>query len=162
MKLRPGHLVAVALTVALAASGSNAQVVFTDVSEQAGIGLTEWLTESVAWGDYDNDGDVDLYVVNFQRGFDVLYRNDGPVEPGGTFQFTDVTVAAGTTVERSSRGMTIVDCDRDGLLDIFVNAIGPNILYHNLGDGSLVDIAGGLDGGADFDGRAIMSRSCGA
>jgi hypothetical protein len=181
----------VAASLALSVS---AQPVFTEITDRAGISLTGLLTESVAWGDYDNDGDedlyltgdgpnrlfrndggglftdvtegarvgdtkfgvgtafgdldndgdLDLYVVNFDRGFDALYRNDGPVGPGGAYRFTDVTRAAGTTIERSSRGMTYVDFDRDGLLDIFVLAIGRNILYRNLGGLIFEDVAGEL------------------
>lgn len=182
------------LVAVLTAFGTESQIVFTDVTAEAGIALTGRLTESVAWGDYDddgdedlyltvdgpnhlfrndgggrftdvtdaarvgndafsvgtafgdldNDGDLDLYVVNFQRGPDVLYRNDGPVGPGGAYRFTDVTLSAGTTAERSSRGVALVDYDRDGLLDIFVNAIGPNILYRNLGDLRFENVAGVL------------------
>jgi hypothetical protein len=170
--------------LAAAVPAAAVEPVFTDVTKSAGIAaLGTTLTESVAWGDYDNDGDpdlyltndgpnrlfrndggrftdvttsarvgdgrfgvgavfadldgdrdLDLYVVNFQRGLDVLYRNDGPVGPAGAFVFTDVTRTAGTTIERSSRGVVALDYDRDGLLDLFVLAIGPNILYRNLGN----------------------------
>jgi len=187
----------------LMVSGAHAQVVFTDVTEEAGVALTEWLTESVAWGDYDNDGDedlyltvdgpnhlfrndgsgrftdvtevagvgnqgfsvgtafgdldndgdLDLYVVNFGGGLDVLYRNDGPVGAGGAYRFTDITLSARTNIERSSRGMAFVDYDRDGLLDIFVMAIGRNILYRNLGGLRFVNVAGSL--GVDQDDQGV-------
>ncbi len=183
-----------AILVTSVASPVASQVVFTDITGRAGIALTGVLIESVAWGDYDNDGDedlyltgngsnrlfrndgrgaftdvtsaarvgnslfgvgtafgdldndgdLDLYVVNFDVGPDVLYRNDGPVGPDGAYRFTDITTTAGTTVERSSRGMTFVDYDRDGLLDIFVLAIGPNILYHNEGGLRFRNVAGEL------------------
>jgi hypothetical protein len=191
---RLGNAASVAVLVVSAAAPAASQVVFTDITEQAGVALTGLLIESVAWGDYDNDGDedlyltgdgrnrlfrndgggdftdvtdtarvgnslfgvgtafgdldndgdLDLYVVNFNVGADVLYRNDGPVGPGGAYRFTDITTAAGTTTERSSRGMAFVDYDRDGLLDIFVLAIGPNILYHNEGGLRFRNVAGAL------------------
>ena len=189
-----GHAASVAVLAVSAAAPAASQVVFTDITDQAGVALTGLLIESVAWGDYDNDGDedlyltgdgrnrlfrndgggdftdvtdtarvgnslfgvgtafgdldndgdLDLYVVNFNAGPDALYRNDGPVGPGGAYRFTDITTAAGTTTERSSRGMAFVDYDRDGLLDIFVLAIGPNILYHNEGGLRFRNVAGAL------------------
>jgi hypothetical protein len=197
------HAILTVLTAILTAAGASAQIVFTDITAEAGIALEDALTESVAWGDYDNDGDedlyltvngpnhlfrndgggrftdvtttagvgnqgfsvgtafgdldndgdLDLYVVNFGDGPDVLYRNDGPVGPGGAYRFTDVTVSAGTTLERSSRGMAFFDYDRDGLLDIFVMAIGPNILYRNLGDLQFQNMAGSL--GVDQDDQGV-------
>jgi hypothetical protein len=113
---------------------------FTDVTSDAGVGNTAF-SVGAAFGDLDNDGDLDLYVVNFERGLDVLYRNDGPVGTNGSYVFTDVTLQAGTTVERSSRGMTLLDFDRDGLLDIYVMSIGANMLYWNQGNLTFVDVA---------------------
>jgi len=116
---------------------------FTDVTTEAGVGNALWGV-GCAFGDLDNDGDLDLYVVNFSlgpTGPDVLYRNDGPVGPGGAYEFTDVTVSAQIAVERSSRGMAFIDYDRDGLLDIYVNAIGDDILYRNLGNLQFQDVA---------------------
>jgi hypothetical protein len=197
------YTILAAVTIVLSPVGASAQVVFTDITEEAGIALEESLTESVAWGDYDNDGDedlyltvngpnhlfrndgggrftdvtvearvgnegfsvgtafgdldndgdLDLYVVNFNDGPDVLYRNDGPVGAGGAYRFTDVTRAAGTNIERSSRGMAFVDYDRDGLLDIFVMAIGRNILYQNLGGLRFQNVAGSL--GVDQDDQGV-------
>lgn len=105
---------------------------FTDVTATAGVG-NALFSVGTAFGDADNDGDLDLYVVNFGVGPDVFYRNDGPAGPEGEYQFTDVTTSAGTTIERSSRGMSWIDYDQDGLLDIYVNAIGDDLLYHNQG-----------------------------
>ena len=55
---------------------------FTDVTTEAGVGNAGFSVGSV-FGDLDNDGDLDLYVVNFGTGPDALYRNDGPTGPGG-------------------------------------------------------------------------------
>ena len=201
---RRSTTIALAGLVALVlVSSAGAEVVFTDITDQAGIALISLLTESVAWGDYDNDGDedlyltsdgpnhlfrndgegrftdvtdvagvghagfsvgtafgdldndgdLDLYVVSFGNGPDVLYRNDGPVGPGGAYRFTDVTVPAGINLERTSRGLAFVDFDRDGLLDIFVMAIGPNILYRNEGGLRFRNVAGEL--GVDQDDQGV-------
>jgi hypothetical protein len=114
---------------------------FTDVTSVAGVGNTAF-SVGTAFGDLDNDGDLDLYVVNFDRGLDALFRNEGPMGANGSYIFTDVTLRAGTTAERSSRGVTLLDFDRDGLLDIYVMSIGSNILYWNRGNLTFVDIAG--------------------
>jgi len=84
---------------------------FTEVTEKAGVGHTGY-GMGAATGDYDNDGDVDLYVTNF--GSNVLYRNNG----NGTF--TDVTREAGVDDPRWSSSAAFVDYDRDGDLDLFV------------------------------------------
>jgi hypothetical protein len=84
---------------------------FTDVTEQAGLGGTGY-GQGAAVGDYDNDGDPDLYVTNF--GSNVLYRNNGD----GTF--SDVTDAAGVDDPNWSTSTAFTDYDRDGDLDLFV------------------------------------------
>ncbi len=84
---------------------------FTDVTEQAGVGHVG-NGMGVAAGDYDNDGDLDLYGANF--GPNVLYRNNG----NGTF--TGVTTEAGVDDPRWSTSAAFVDYDRDGDLDLFV------------------------------------------
>jgi hypothetical protein len=113
---------------------------FTDVTVAAGVGSPAF-SVGAAFGDLDNDGDLDLYVVNFQRGLDALYRNDGAVGQNRLYVFTDVTLQAGTVIERSSRGVALLDFDRDGLLDIYVMSIGANILYWNQGNLTFVDLA---------------------
>jgi hypothetical protein len=134
---------------------------FVEVTEAAGVGDRGY-GMGVAVGDYDNDGDPDLFVTNF--GPDTLYRNEGD----GTFR--DVT--AGTLADAGgdhgwSTSAAFVDYDRDGLLDLFVaryvnfslreNKVChspsgrrdycgpqsfdpvPDVLYRNRGDGTFSD-----------------------
>ena len=86
---------------------------FTDVSERAGFATGDY-GMGVATGDYDNDGDPDLYLTNV--GPNRLYRNDG------SGRFTDVTRAAGAGLDdpRWSTSASFSDYDADGDLDLFV------------------------------------------
>jgi len=120
-----GPIAIATLAAFLMVTGTHAQVVFTDITEEAGIDLTEWLTESVAWGDFDNDGDEDLYLT--VDGPNHLFRNDG----GG--RFTDVTEAAGVGNQGFSVGSAFGDLDNDGDLDLVVTADmnEPNRLWRN-------------------------------
>jgi hypothetical protein len=90
-----------------------------------------------AWGDYDNDGNLDLFVSNFGTPFNYLYRNQGD----GTF--ARVTTGAIATDDTNSEGATWGDYDNDGFLDLFVavGLGGNDLLYRNNGDGSFTKIA---------------------
>ena len=88
---------------------------FTDVTKQAGINETG-LTLGVAWGDYDSDGDVDMYVAN-DFGRDALLRNNGD----GTF--TDVSKESGAFDPGYGMSATWGDIDNDGDLDIYVSDV---------------------------------------
>jgi enediyne biosynthesis protein E4 len=84
---------------------------FEDVTERAGVANERW-GMGAAVGDYDNDGDADLFVGNY--GTSRLYRNNGD----GTF--TDVAERLGVARKGWSTGATFGDYDRDGRLDLFV------------------------------------------
>jgi hypothetical protein len=84
---------------------------FTDVTSHAGVGLRAY-GMGTAVADYDNDGDMDLFVTSF--GSDTLFRNNGD----GTF--ADVTAAAGVSDPLWSTSAAFFDYDRDGNLDLFV------------------------------------------
>jgi hypothetical protein len=94
------------------------------------------------WGDYDNDGDLDLYVVNgaFSREKNSLYRNDL------NGKFTKITSGRIINDIEGSTGGSWGDYDNDGYLDMYVcNSVGdaPNSLYHNNGDGTFTKITAG-------------------
>jgi hypothetical protein len=129
---------------------NDGQGKFEDVTLGAGLGLPI-ASEVAAWGDYDNDGWLDLFVggeylpcaevhpppVPDPRNRCRLYHNNGD----GTF--TDVAPAAGVTNEQCTKGVAWGDYDEDGDLDLFVsNMGGPARLYRNEGDGTFRDVAG--------------------
>ena len=96
---------------------NNRDGTFTDVTTQAGLKFTGW-GSGVAVGDYDNDGNLDLFVTSW--GPNLLYRNNGD----GTF--TERAGAAGLSSEQADprrwgAGATFVDYDRDGHVDLFVS-----------------------------------------
>lgn len=94
---------------------------FEDVTDKAGLANERW-GMGLAIGDYDNDGDSDIYVSNF--GISRLYRNNG----NGTF--TDVAEKLGVARKGWSTGASFGDYDGDGRLDLFV----PGYLEFDLND----------------------------
>ncbi len=127
---------------------------FEEVREQVGIDfrhfpatrrslLPEDMGSGLAWGDYDDDGDPDLFLVNFSGsildadpvgGRHALYRNEG----GG--RFSDVTEQAGLAKPSYGQGAAWGDYDNDGDLDLYLTNYGPNRLYRNEGDGRFTDV----------------------
>ncbi|MCY4530301.1 MAG: CRTAC1 family protein [Chloroflexi bacterium] len=97
-----------------------------------------------AWFDYDNDGDLDLYVANTKTEPNALFRNDG-----GTF--SDVAEEAGVTNGEGNSGVAAADINNDGCADLFLSgeggAIGsrwsPHKLYVNNCDGTFADVSEG-------------------
>ena len=90
---------------------NNGDGTFTNVTEKAGVGDTGY-GHGCTVGDYNNDGQLDLYVTNY--GTNRLYRNNGD----GTF--TEVAESAGVTEPRWSTSCAFADYDRDGNLDLYV------------------------------------------
>ena len=90
---------------------NNGDGTFTDVTKKAGVGDTGY-GHGCAVGDYNNDGQLDLYVTNYST--NRLYRNNGD----GTF--TEVAESAGVTEPRWSTSCAFADYDRDGNLDLYV------------------------------------------
>jgi hypothetical protein len=123
---------------------------FEDVTFQAGLG-EPIASGAAAWGDYDNDGWVDLYVCGE---FSTAATDRGRVHPDtrnrcrlyrnradGTFR--DVALIAQVANEHLAKGAAWGDYDDDGHIDLLVaNADGPARLYHNEGDGTFRDVAG--------------------
>ena len=112
---------------------NNGDGTFKDVSQKANVDDPGDPNGGVTVGDYDNDGDMDIYVVNFFVP-NVLYQNRGD----GTFE--DVAKEAGVDVEAPGMSASFADFDNDGHLDIYVVNKGPNVLYRNNGDGTFTDI----------------------
>ncbi len=96
---------------------NNGDGSFTNVTEIAGVGEVGLCLGSV-FGDVDDDGDADLYVVN-DFGRKTLYRNDGP-GADGVPRFKDVTVDTGTLAYGAGMSASFGDYDNDGDLDIYV------------------------------------------
>jgi hypothetical protein len=141
-------------------AGRAQDPLFDDVTARAGIrfvhqaGATpdkymmETFGSGVAWIDIDNDGFQDLYFVNGAVGAsNILYRNNR----NGTFSnITESSGTAGSSSKAYKTGVAVGDYDNDGLLDLFVSAYGPDILYRNLGNGKFADVTAtaGVAGGA--------------
>ena len=79
--------------------------------------------------DYDNDGDLDIYVVNDHEEGNVLWRNDG--YGCGHWCFTDVSIPTNSNVQVSGMGLAIGDYDNDGDLDMYFSHAGPQVLLQN-------------------------------
>ena len=111
---------------------------FTDVTFDVGLAEPAFPTQTAAWADYDNDGDVDLYIGNEdgEQHFDgpcQLFRNDGE-QPDGGWRFTEVGAKAGVDHRGFVKGVVWGDYDGDDWPDLYVSTLGgPNRLYRNLG-----------------------------
>ena len=160
---------------------NNGDGTFTDVTAHARVGGGDRWSSSCAFVDYDHDGNLDLYVVNYlnyditkdqawydSRGrriysnpqvyagvSDTLYRNSGDGK------FTDVTRRSGVyNDDGKGLGVTCGDYDNDGRIDIYVaNDTTPNFLYRNIGDGRFVDI--GPFAGAAYNEHGVAEGGMG-
>ena len=133
-------------------------VIFKDISKEAGLTvwkhtmgtpqksyILETIGSGVALLDYDNDGWLDIYIVNGSTE-DALTGKMTPPHAAlfhnnhdGTF--TDVAAKAGVTNDRWGFGVAVGDYDNDGWPDLYVANFGKNRLYHNNHDGTFTDVA---------------------
>ena len=119
---------------------NNGDGTFTDITFEAGLGGVHYPTQTAAWSDYDNDGDLDLYIGNETtkalKAPCQLFRNNGD----GTF--IDVSLDAGVQNHRFTKAVIWGDYDGDRFPDLYVsNFKGGNRLYRNNRDGSFSDVA---------------------
>lgn len=159
-------------SIAHAVPPKNRAVQFTDVTTHLGVEFIHTNGESgqkyfiepigsgVALFDFDNDDDLDLYLIN---GGDLpgrtspvpptnrLYRNDGDT-------FTDVTVEASVGDTGYGLGCCVGDYNNDGFTDLYVTNYGTNVLYRNNGDGTFTDIteSAGIGGNQFSSGCAFV------
>ena len=142
----------------LLAVDSPRPVIFTDIAARAGLAHAtnisgsatnkQFLLEEMGCGaalfDYDNDGWLDIFLVN-GTSLDPTVRDRHPTSylfrnnRDGTF--TDVTAKAGLTRSGWGQGCCVGDYDNDGFDDLFVSYWGHNVLYHNNGDGTFTDVS---------------------
>ncbi|HZO74543.1 MAG TPA: CRTAC1 family protein [Ktedonobacteraceae bacterium] len=158
---------------------NNGDGTFTDVAEQAGIAHLnqEGGVMDAVWGDFNNDGWPDLYIVKWSAP-NRLFRNNGD----GTF--TDITTSSRTGYRGNGNAAIWFDYNGDGLLDLYIGNYfrpendlwhlhttrifhndfeharngGPNVLYRNNGDGTFTDVAHEL--GVDDTGWTLDVGAC--
>ena len=90
---------------------------FEDITDYAGVSVTDRISVTASFADIDNDGDADLYVTTV-RGGNLLFANDG------SGHFDDITAQSGLGYQGHSSSAVFFDYDRDGLLDLFLTNVG--------------------------------------
>jgi enediyne biosynthesis protein E4 len=126
---------------------------FVDVTSQSGLNfshangaegkllLPEVIGSGGALFDYDNDGDLDVFLVQ-SSGPSALFRNDLAIKPDGsrTLRLTDVTKASAIVATGYGMGAATGDFDNDGWIDLYVTNLGSNQLLRNNGNGTFSDV----------------------
>src|SRR5438128_1296464 len=157
-----------ALAVGPTTRPAPSAVQFVDVTRDAGIDfhltcggsekryILESMCGGVAFLDYDNDGWLDILLVNGST-LEDLRRGTSPTSKlyhnnrDGTF--TDVTAKAGLNHRAWGMGVCVGDYDNDGWEDIYITYVGGGVLYHNNGDGTFPDVSAAAGVAISADGR---------
>lgn len=113
---------------------NNADGTFEDISTELGLAGKNPLTRSAAFGDWDDDGDIDFMLAN-EKESNIMYSN----QRQGVFK--DITEASGLKSEGGSSALTVGDYNNDGYLDIFIGSDNGNSkLYRNLRNGKYEEV----------------------
>jgi hypothetical protein len=156
--------------IAALAQTANPPIRFRDIGTEAGLTkvpfssmkqkyVVEIMSGGVALFDCDNDGKLDIVVVNdstiehAQQGGDLMVTL---YHQGDNLKFTDITKEAGLTHKGWGMGVAVADYDNDGLPDLYVTGYNGNALYHNLGGCKFEDVTdkAGVAGGGFSTGAA--------
>jgi enediyne biosynthesis protein E4 len=165
MTARSNHLAALMVAAAvwcLPGAVQVAEPLFVEAAAATGLNFTHqngaagqyYMAEEMGAGaaliDYDNDGDLDVFLVqsgslgasSLPAVSSRLFRNDLVIEGDGrrTLRFTDVTDRAGVAWRAYGMGAAVADYDNDGDLDLFLTSFGPEALFRNNGDGTFTDV----------------------
>ena len=157
---------------------TDAGIGFSHINGASGrLHMAETMGAGAALLDYDNDGDLDLYLVqgnalsgNTENAHDTglvdtlrsdrLYRNDLEVAPDGARRlgFTDVTDESGIVATGYGMGVASDDFDNDGWPDLYVTNVGPNQLWRNTGNGTFEDVtvSAGVAGESEWSTSAVF------
>ena len=147
-------LVLLALFFSQQPAAQSIKIAFTDVTTQAGITfrhvaspekkyIVESMSGGVAFFDYDNDGDLDIYLVNSLtvdlvktkgKTKSHLYRNEG------NGKFTEVAEKAGVSDIGWGMGVAVGDYNNDGFEDLYVTCLGPDYLFQNNANGTFTNV----------------------
>src|SRR5512132_619927 len=136
----------------------GAPVIFADITKQSGLDkfrhhsgsadkkvIIDTPGSGVAVLDYDNDGWLDIYLLNGSTVAALKGKEPAPqamlLHNNHDGTFTDVTAKAGIANERWGFGVAVGDYDNDGWPDLYVANYGKNRLYHNNGNGTFTDVA---------------------
>jgi hypothetical protein len=182
--VRLGAAAALERRLALAAPSKAVEEIFTDRAKEAGIDFVhfngasgfhyypETMGSGVALFDYDNDGDLDIFLVQGAvLGSDAsqtlytpqlplrgrLYRNDSVHNLDGTctLKFVDVTEQCGIRAEGYGMGVAAADFNNDGWVDLYITNFGHNQMWRNNGDGTFTDVT--AESGTDVPGWSICA-----
>jgi hypothetical protein len=164
------HFLLIGFFLAPSLGAQSTPIHFREIGKEAGLSkvpfssmkqhyVVETISGGVALFDCDNDGKLDILVVNDST---IEQARSGGVpmvtlyHQGENLKFTDITKEAGLTHKGWGMGIAVADYDNDGLPDFYVTGYNGNVLYHNLGNCRFEDVTekAGVAGGGFSSGAA--------